>query len=703
MFKEISSPLEGMTEEELNSLIDSSNQRFEESHLRLIELCSSFDRVKLITSFYLSTLTRPLVREYQPDFQINYVHSEIVHACALTSNYGKSNPANESELVEELFEIMTEYFNIYEMMSKGKTKNLSPADESKALRSYMHKMITKYRRNWGFYDDVQEIVKDIIEKIDGKINQSCGLRLSVLKTILDIIFDRSGRIESFAHSALQDLKESENVNIDLFKYFYFSDQPEEYLSLFTITAQEVAKSAVVSVEEVEAVMSKLSYDASSTILLKGDVVLENPIWKKPFIKLGERDYIFSGVHVFPTNVFPIVDSILSDHKSAKEKWEKGFQDYIEDKAYDILSSRYPNSISLKNYYVGGKKGHSSEKDILFNSSDFIALFECKAVKYKDDASRGEWDRLGKHYKRSQIKAQSQVDEAYQQLFQDKKTKIVEADSKTISLVVEKINAVSKIVLIPYDFGVASGRPILGGGWNDTEGRDVLVMGLSDLMIITEVLDTEAEFADYLIRRSEVAKQVNFMSEETEFLAQYLKNRMRLDKSLYEVAQTSKQAVLLPPGRDEVIAIYKNEKYLGRKSKVPRVKVSEFWSRTLRKLQGAKQDHLHKVCSLLMDFSYENQLEVEGEVKEYCSRLSRFRIEEELYYFGYDCAFSDARVLFVVHYGEWKNSKQSRLEGVIMKLHSEAIKDTLIILVNAMNAHDAYEMLMLMNKKRSNEE
>ncbi|WP_045860235.1 hypothetical protein [Teredinibacter purpureus] len=84
-------------------------------------------------------------------------------------------------------------------------------------------------------------------------------------------------------------------------------------------------------------------------------------------------------------------------------------------------------------------------------------------------------------------------------------------------------------------------------------------------------------------------------------------------------------------------------------------------------------------------------------------MSRFRIEEELYYFGYDCAFSDARVLFVVHYGEWKNSKQSRLEGVILKLHSEAIKDTLIILVNAMNAHDAYEMLMLMNKKRSNEE
>lgn len=699
MFNELVSPLYGLSEEELLRLIEESKEKFEQSHLRLIELCSFFDRVKLITSFYLSTLVRPLAHTYEPGFPISYIHSEIVHVCALVrANTTVSKTAGKNH-IEELFEIMAHYFDSYELMNHKHIPGLDQARELKALRSYMHKMITKYRRNWGFFDDVKEIMQELIDRVGSGIKQSCGINLLVLKALLNIIYDRSARIESVVNNALIYFPDSEDTHVDLFKYFYLGNEGETIVQLFTISISEVSDAAGVSLGDAEKVLSQISFGLAAENFLKVDMVLGNPIWKKPFINLGDGKYLFSGVHIFPTNIIPIIDFLLKDHKNAKKNWEYGFQTYLEDKAYSVLTERYPGSTVLKKYYVGGKKGHISEKDILFKSSDFLALLECKAIKYKDDASRGEWDRLGRHYEFGQIKAKSQVNEAYQQIFSSSGEVFIEGEDKSICFDSSTIHRVSRIVLIPYDFGLANGMPVLDVGWEEVEGEDVLVMGLSDLMIITEILDSEAEFVDYLVRRSEVAKKIKFLSEETEFLAQYLKNRMRHDSSLYAFVEKSKQLFLFPIGRDEIIAAYKNEKYLGRLLRVPRVETSNLWLNIIGKLNGSKKEQFHKVCGMLFDFSYEDQLEIESTIGKYYSMLSRFGVERELYCFGYDCAFYDARVMFAVHYGNWNQSKQAQLKKFIMGYYADEVGNLLIIQVNVKSAYDSYETIMLMKKRQ----
>ncbi len=262
--------------------------------------------------------------------------------------------------------------------------------------------------------------------------------------------------------------------------------------------------------------------------------LDNPIWRRPFIAIGD-DRLFlplpTLIYSFP---FYILEYLIASDMRLKKAYTKSRAEFLEDKVERLVREALPNADVYQG--VAWRPEGSTElfeNDVVALLGNTILLFEAKSGRLDQAARRGGIKKLTRTYEdlfiapavqATRLETYLNEKKAEAKLWIKKTGEPIDLDLRTpkvvhkFSVCLESLASLSSAKAMLEDLGVA-----------DKETPWAPVLSLGDLILIWRYLDTEVSFFHYLTRRATLESIVEFEGDEQDILSLYLVNGLRIDK------------------------------------------------------------------------------------------------------------------------------------------------------------------------------
>src|SRR5207245_10289112 len=108
--------------------------------------------------------------------------------------------------------------------------------------------------------------------------------------------------------------------------------------------------------------------------------LDNPIWKKPIIQIGEDSYFWPLLQMFMSFGLEMIESLVDRSPKLKLRYESEIRPkYLEDETEQICRSAFPRSTVLRgSLWHDPTTGKDFENDLLALMDSFLIVVECKS-------------------------------------------------------------------------------------------------------------------------------------------------------------------------------------------------------------------------------------------------------------------------------------------------------------------------------------
>src|SRR5690606_27452969 len=129
------------------------------------------------------------------------------------------------------------------------------------------------------------------------------------------------------------------------------------------------------------------------------IYLNNPIWKKPYIRLANGSLFAALPQLVFSFPFVIMEGLTVGHEKLEVAYEDARADHLEQAVAALLSTAMPSATIYRGVvWDDPNTGKTWENDVVALLGNFIFVFEAKSGRIKDAARRGGDLSLRKNFK-----------------------------------------------------------------------------------------------------------------------------------------------------------------------------------------------------------------------------------------------------------------------------------------------------------------
>lgn len=531
---------------------------------RVIKIFEEYDNLKLLGGLAYNQMAN----QFNPsDDGLSEITLELglSFSVAIERNPDKEpTPEIINELIECLIDIRHGY-NAY-VMSESVTGKYSEIESKLRFKTILEAL---YIRGNGYSEHIYSIYKELFVGHDDFLQDKYGFKSSdILNTILQLedsfccrLILPNGLPHPANHSRFVQWSETKTedqiVNagkhfIDLFGdenpdlivqdtkiHGCRIDQIETYPDLFKIRFRNNIHKQVVSA------ISQQFGDNSEFLnpKFKGLPLNDSLTSTNPIIKYDEDYYLFA--FALPTrNLFGITEKLIKEadedyynEKFLGNKYSKSRDNFLEIKTAELFKRIIPNSDSYLNlkYKPGDtdKAGNliETELDLLIVSEKANYLIEMKAGGLSAPSKRGALKSLSGQLKETvgygayqSYRALNYIINEEVPVFYDKENEITIDKAKKMFRITITMEHLADLIAYMYDLkelGIVESN--VDFAWT---------CSIFDLLIFSELIESEEDFIDYLDRRIPLYQrsELNFQ-DEIDILGYFFEHNLKFDEKL----------------------------------------------------------------------------------------------------------------------------------------------------------------------------
>jgi hypothetical protein len=317
-------------------------------------------------------------------------------------------------------------------------------------------------------------------------------------------------------------------------------------------------------------------------------VLDNPVLRRPFIKIEEDTYFSPTLGILPHLTLVLMESLISADEALRKRYNKARAKYLEDQVEELAKRNFPHAEVFRgSKWKDPKAGRCFENDLVVILDSFAIVIECKSGTVSAPAKRGAPLRLRRTLEELVMEAAEQANRFVEYLKSHRGVNCFSTDTERIN----KIDNSGVKYYLPLnvtldDLGFVSGNmknAIHAGLIKENVRALIPSMSLCVLECVFELLETEVEKIHYLARRKELEQHVDYMGDELDLLGFYLKNGFNIGELEYEGLAVSLS------GTSKELDPYFIGKACGKKVKKPVLRMAKWWRDIIDRLSEKRPD------------------------------------------------------------------------------------------------------------------
>jgi len=575
--------------------VDKEGQTRENSPIRQ-------DQLELLQAIYVQTPNAELGQEFATPEDIQLIIEEL---SSLTNAYVNREMANSQR-------------------SEDKHKN-----SEKLLLSHLRSH-TQIVRNWAFFDHAIDIAKRLLRLLDKDFEQILGLPATIVIDVFALLMRRIERRATDHIKTMRTIRKKSSTRDLIRAYYkacpYLQENPDELMTYFTenkikineaqlliiiklndilpevfaFSSDEIATEFRIDADALDALLAKLSIQFGDLADKKTEhIFLDNPVWHKPLIYLGERSYLCPIPSLFSGYLFRILESLMENDGKLRERYFKIRGEFLEQEVVDLFKRALPGC-----QIVTGYKFDIYETDLLVGIDDNLFIVEAKSHKPNPAALRGGKESAIKHIKNAIIEPSEQS-----LRLQHRTENALTASNKTEQLLpkfpfdLKKIKYIYRLSVTLEDFATIQSnlRLTKEAGWLPHDHVIAPCILVTDLAIVFEMLELAALKIHYLKRRSEIQQHMTYIGHELNLLGLYMKSSF----SLGEHGHNGTNIIISEMSSD--IDAYYTAKDAGFNAKKPRPRLHPYFKALCQKLEDREFEGWSTAAMAILSCPYETQI------------------------------------------------------------------------------------------------
>lgn len=570
------------------------------------------------------------------------------------------------QIIQDLSDMLLALDKTFSEMRLGSiTAYDSKIDQEQQFIIELLRAHTQNVRNWGYFHYVVNIMKDLLEPLDKSFEKELGLRGSFLICLFEAVLSLyEARVNNHfdklrAINNCQSIAELWEKYSSLFPNMAGDSMKEDQFyrewkaSLKQLKMMHIAHSDLQLSDLIEFklddLMSLLPQESDQNNLGKlldmlslpfGDLqndkpehfFLDNPIWKKPFIKFSLNSYLLP----VPTSLFSHINEIIKNLVMACSndlisQYRKRRSDFLEKAIENTIKEKLPGALVYRNLIRRDPQtGQEIENDILVLFDSCALLIEAKSGMVTDIAKRGVLERVKKKIDELIVAPSMQSAKFADFIFQNSKIcffKTKNGNEVTIDL--SKVKKVLRLSVTLEDFATIQtfAAKFKEAGFIAPCLELAPTMVLSDFLVVMDILESPKFILHYLSRRPQFETNAEFMADEIDLLAFYCDTTFNIGPTEFDKTKL----VLL--GMSKAIDTYYNAISSGLPSaKKPAPRLTQWWADILTTIEARHFDRWVEASLLLLNVAYKDQLKIKKYFKKITKNVHRnWRIP------GHECA------------------------------------------------------------------
>ena len=351
---------------------------------------------------------------------------------------------------------------------------------------------------------------------------------------------------------------------------------------------------------------------------KEHVILDNPVWSKPFIKVDQETYFSAVLGLMPHYTQFLLDSLVSADLGLQQRYRLRKARYLEDEIENLFRESFPGGNIYRGSMWDDGFGTNGENDLTVVVGCVAFVVEAKSGLIPPSASRGAPERF-RWTVRQLIDEPAEQANRFIRVLKSLKTPHV---FQTKDGSVNTIDPVGVRYFIPLtitleQFGLVSNlRQLVESGISTKQLPEIAsVISLTDLMMIFEILDLQSEKVHYLARRREFDAHVLWHGTESDILAFYLDNGFNVGEAEY--SGEHRLVLTMSPKR---LDPYFQGQAAGVDTPKPRLTLTSWWKAMLQRLDRGSTQHWLEAAILLLNVPYRDQQKVERQSEKLRGRV-----------------------------------------------------------------------------------
>lgn len=559
--------------EVIMSIISKSKEDFGEAMLDLQKWFEEFDSCYLLSfyAFYFMREKKGTTREHEGDFEHYQHYIEILQALALT----KPRKIDVEPLLARADDLDKQFGRLGTLTQfKHMDITLDDTEESIKRKGTIAQVrnSTTAIRNWAYYFQMEKVTRSLMAKINKEFNAKYGVnaddiasaffkipQLINTKTVehtkrLHEVFskkDKQSVINAYENQFPEVVKITvENMDqlfnqvgrsVKRLKQALLIHSDLWLQDVYTFTLDELihgVEGGDIDRESIRAIFDKLSYEFGDLATQNLDhIILDNPITKRPFIKLGKDTYFCPAAASLPHFAIEIMESIMSNDSKLTKKYSDEKSTYVEDYVRDILIANFPNATIYQN--IKWRRSDIPQKefetDNLLIAGSFALVLESKSGKLTPQGKRGAQDRLQKHVDELVLEPSRQANNFIDAVKRDKLSYVKDTAGRRLDIDFTDVKYFVPISITLENLGMLSNpREIVDAGMNKGMAPQDInsCMTMTDLECIFEILPYESMKLHYLVRRREFTMHIAYFGDEIDLLGFYLERGFNIGETEY---------------------------------------------------------------------------------------------------------------------------------------------------------------------------
>ncbi len=654
------SDLEQLTTEQISEIYknisEESRLEFENKFQELKQEILLTDPIFLLSHLSFYDLIYSLSHEKD-----NYINEEKFHVLqshvellqGLILQYKTSEFSSKSFSPETTFTIRKLVYDVAFSFSARNFPNFdkeTPLDELTRISILEQvKNSTQTMRNWGYPHQMIKIISGLFAPLEDEIEEKLGVRINYL---LQMIYNLTLLVEEKAkkHSNfLRDIFNSPNVPALVNTFFekcpypFLKSSPEEMLKILLEKNLELQNAKIllasysdVLLPEIYTFDLKIFQEAypqcvnperlnkvlNSWALSFGELTdrnseylfMDNPIWYQPLIYLNENQYFCPLIAVFQSFFLEIAENLLRNEiPETYEKYEKYRGKYLEKILEETFNLAFPDEkIYPSVKWYDPTTNQIFENDLLVFIDSYLLIIEAKSGKLTPPAKRGAESHLKRTLDDLITKSSLQSERLIKYLKESPGIrKLITKEGNEIEIDTSKIKEIISLSITLEELSVLSSRlpDLQKSGLISKKGNLNLTMSFCELEIVFDLLEKKCEKIHYLIRRAQFGINAHYLGDELDLLVFYLETGFNIGESEFN------NTGLFLWGMSEDLNPYFMKQWYGEELIKPKLKQTLRWNNLLNKIEKRKRSQWLEICLILLNVSYENQIDFEINLEE----------------------------------------------------------------------------------------
>ncbi|MCL4547029.1 MAG: hypothetical protein M1495_00485 [Bacteroidetes bacterium] len=643
-------PFRDISEQEKEQIFNEINRKIAEELPKLIQALRDqlIEFMPLhplcLLSYYF--LTRPVGTNRKTLIKIEQFQVELLQAFFLKiplDEYKDLKPLTPDK-VEPLIELMdkiTSYKGFLRITSIDRTLPNDILKKQFILDSIRNS--TEIVRNWAYPEATYRMLKDIYSLVNNNLLQRTKIDVLLL---IDFFQELTEIIEERINEHWKKLKEIMKLNdkkeiiskyIEMFpvkntseEFFEFSRRfkSRKDFKYWLLGHSDILLNDLFKIdisisknnyegrltENISELLNNLSHEIGD---LKEDneefFYLDNPIWKKPFIKINNSEYYYPIPSMFQHSNFSIIENLLyPKDKELKDIIGKKKSEYLEKSIEKLFKESFPYATIYKNlYWYSVADSKEYENDVLVIIDNVFIIIEAKSGKFSKSSKRGSLKRIESEFNdlilEPAIQSKRFENFLYSQIgkvkLKDKNGIEIEIDCSSIRNIIRLSITLEFIPVLS-----SSKRELFESGFIDDLDTITTTMSLNDLEIVLELLPKQSEKIHYFLRRYDFEKNALFDGDELDILVFYLETGFNKGESEYG------QETLILQGNSEKLDNYYLFRYYDNSIVKPIPRRTKFWNDILDRFEEKHKPGWTELAYYLLNVSYEDQIKIQEAVE-----------------------------------------------------------------------------------------